>query len=123
MAVFRELAAGRQPGTITRAGLAEMNAADAAAWADCDRDETLALLRDYADTAAAEVRGWDDAQLARQGVYVVSIATENSPETPKWNSPARAFGVGVSPPSVRRSGRGRRPPGASRGGDNSAPGC
>jgi hypothetical protein len=73
MDVFREIAAGRQPATITRAGLAEMNAADAEGWADCDKEETLVLLRDYAEAAAAEVRGWDDAQLSRQGVYVEDI--------------------------------------------------
>ena len=32
----------------------------------------------------------------------VSIAIEISPKTPRWNSPARVFGVGVSPPSVVR---------------------
>lgn len=72
MDVFREIAAGWQPGTIARAGLAEMNAADAAAWADCDREETLGLPRDYA-AAAAEVRAWDDAQFARSGIYVADI--------------------------------------------------
>jgi hypothetical protein len=73
MDVFREIASGRQPSTITRADLAEMNAADSSAWADCDQDETLALLRDYAAAAAAEVRAWNGAQLARSGLYIEDI--------------------------------------------------
>jgi hypothetical protein len=73
MDVFREIASGRQPSTITRADLAEMNAADSSAWADCDQDETLALLRDYAAAAAAEVRAWNGAQLARSGLYIADI--------------------------------------------------
>ena len=73
MDVFRAIAAGRQPVTTTRAALAEMNAEDAEEWAGCGRDETVALLRDYAAAAAAEVRGWDDAQLARSGLYVEDL--------------------------------------------------
>jgi hypothetical protein len=74
MDVFRVIADGRQPATTTRAALGEMNAADADAWADCDRTETLALLRDYAASAAAEVRTWDDAQFARSGFYVEELS-------------------------------------------------
>lgn len=73
MAVFREIAAGRQPGTITRTGLAERNTAEAEVWAECGREEVWALLDDYAGAASAEVRGWDDAHLARRGVYVEEI--------------------------------------------------
>jgi hypothetical protein len=73
MAVFREIAAGRQPSTITRAQLAEMNAGDAERWARCAKDETLALLRDNAALAATEVRRLSDEQLARTGKYVEEI--------------------------------------------------
>jgi hypothetical protein len=70
MRVFREIAAGRQPATITTAWLAEVNAADADAWAASDRDETLRLLRANAADAAREVRRLGDAQLALTGRYV-----------------------------------------------------
>lgn len=70
MAIFREIAAGRQPATITWSELDAMNADDAAAWAGCAQNETLALLRDHAAAAAAELRGWDDTQLARTGKYI-----------------------------------------------------
>ena len=73
MAVFREIAAGRQPPTVTRAQLAEMNAGDAEHWAECAKDETLALLRDNAAVAAAEVRRLSDEQLARSGKYVEEL--------------------------------------------------
>ncbi len=73
MAVFREIAAGQQPSTTTRAQLAEMNAGDAERWARCAKDETLALLRDNAAVAAAEVRQLSDEQLARAGRYIEEI--------------------------------------------------
>ena len=73
MVVFREIAAGRQPTTITRAHLAEMNAEDAELWAECTKDETLALLRGNAAVAAAEVRRLSDEQLTREGKYVEEI--------------------------------------------------
>ena len=70
MAYFRQFAAGVQPPLMTWAQLDAMNAADAAAWDDCDRDETVALLRVNAAEAAREIRGWSDAQLARRGSYL-----------------------------------------------------
>lgn len=73
MDVFRRIAAGERPATITRAQLDAMNARDAAAWADCSNEETVALLREYAAAAAAEVRGWDAAQLGRSGKYVAEL--------------------------------------------------
>ena len=73
MVIFRKIAAGRQPTTITRAQLAEMNAGHAEQWAECAKEETLALLRDNAAVAAAEVRRLNDEQLARAGKYVEEI--------------------------------------------------
>jgi hypothetical protein len=76
MDVFREIAAGQQPATITRAELAEMNARDAETWSDTAKDETLALLRSNAVAAATEVRQLTDEQLARSGKYIEEIPTE-----------------------------------------------
>ncbi len=73
MVVFREIAAGRQPTTTTRAQLAEMNAGHAEQWAECAKDETLALLRDNAAVAAAEVQQLSAEQLARAGKYVEEL--------------------------------------------------
>lgn len=69
MEVFREIAAGQQPATITRAALADMNAQHARAWAECSQPETLALLRHNAAAAGDEVRRLSDEQLARAGRY------------------------------------------------------
>lgn len=66
---FRIIAAGHQSPIHTMAENVAMNAADAEAWADCTKDDTLALLQEYAAAAAAEVRQWDDQQLARTGKY------------------------------------------------------
>jgi hypothetical protein len=73
MRVFREIANGGTPATITRDDLATMNAEHADAWADCDRDETLADLRRFAAAAAADVRAFTGEQLARSGKYVADI--------------------------------------------------
>lgn len=73
MAVFREIADGLQPDTISRSELAEMNAHDAEAWSDTPKDETLALLRGNAAAAAAQVRQLSDEQLARSGRYIADI--------------------------------------------------
>lgn len=73
LSVFREIAAGRQPSTITEAQLAEMNALDAENWAGCPKDETLALLRTNAVAAADEVRQLRDEQLGRTGKYIEDI--------------------------------------------------
>lgn len=73
MDVFREIAAGRQPATITRADLADMNARDAREWDECSKEETLALLRANAEAAAAEVRQLSDERLGRAGKYVEDI--------------------------------------------------
>lgn len=73
LAVFREIAAGRQRATIGWAELAAMNARHAEEWADCARDEVLALLQEYGALAAEEVRAFSDAQLARAGTYVTEV--------------------------------------------------
>jgi hypothetical protein len=72
--VFRDIAAGRQPATLSHAQLAEINAQDADAWAGCTKTETLALLRSNAVAAADEVRHWNDEQLFRSGRYLDEIA-------------------------------------------------
>ncbi len=73
MDVFREIAAGRQPRTVTRQDLADMNARDAEEWNECSKDETLALMRANAEAAATEVRQLSDEQLGRAGKYVEEI--------------------------------------------------
>ncbi len=73
MEVFREIAAGRQPTTITRADLADMNARDAHAWGVPSKDETLLLLRSNALAAAAEVRQLTDEQIERSGKYIEEL--------------------------------------------------
>ena len=70
MAVFREIAEGIQPGTISGSALAEMNAQDAEAWREVPKDETLTLLRGNAVAAAAQVRHLSEQQLARSGRYI-----------------------------------------------------
>jgi hypothetical protein len=70
MRVFHAFARGHQPAPITRAWLNAMNAEDGARWAQCDRAETLALLRDNATTAAAVVRGLGAEQLQQTGRYL-----------------------------------------------------
>ena len=69
MACFREIAAGHKPTILTIANNTAMNAADTEEWASCTKDETLALLHEYAAAAVAEVRQWDDRQLSRAGKY------------------------------------------------------
>jgi hypothetical protein len=73
MAVFRVIAVGKQPATLTRAEFADMNARDAEEWADTAKEETLALLRANAATVADEVRRLSDDHLARSGKYVEDI--------------------------------------------------
>lgn len=73
MTVFREIAGGQQPATITSGQLAEMNARDAEDWEDCTKDETLALLRGNAAEAAAELRHLSEEQLGRTGSYIAEL--------------------------------------------------
>ncbi len=73
MDVFREIAVGGQPTTITRADLANMNARDTHAWGVPSKDETLLLLRSNAAAAAAEVRQLTDEQLERSGKYIEEL--------------------------------------------------
>lgn len=81
MDVFRQIAAGRQPPTISEAYLAEANARDATAWADISKPATLALLRRNARAAAAEVRQWSADQLARRGRYLADLPEAWTVET------------------------------------------
>jgi hypothetical protein len=70
MDVFRLIAAGAQPDTITRADLDEMNARHAQEWVASCQADTLDLLRRNAAAVAAEVRCLSDEQLARPGRYI-----------------------------------------------------
>ncbi|HEV2109042.1 MAG TPA: DinB family protein [Thermomicrobiales bacterium] len=72
---FRALAEGQPVRTWTRAALAEVNAEDGSAYADCDEAETVQLLQREAAAAAAVVRSLSDEQLARSGVYVEELPT------------------------------------------------
>lgn len=71
--VFRQIAGGRQPTTISKAELAEMNASDAEAWQDAPKDETLALLRENAARAARQVSQLSADQLATSGKYISDL--------------------------------------------------
>lgn len=73
MSVFNAFASGEQPATIGMEELADINAADAIAWADSDRDETIALLRANAATATAWVRSLSDDDLARTDRYITDL--------------------------------------------------
>ena len=73
MDVFREIAGGVQPNTISRAELAQTNARDADEWQDVPKDETLTLLLENAKAAAAEVRQLSEHQLALSGRYISDI--------------------------------------------------
>jgi hypothetical protein len=70
---FAAIADGRPSEALTWAFLADVNAEDGAAYAACDRDETVALLCRNAGRAAAIVRTFDDAQLAHTGYYVEGV--------------------------------------------------
>lgn len=76
LAVFREIAAGHQPVTVSGPQLDEMNAHDAERWATTSKEETLALLRGNATAAAAEVRHLTQEQLARTGKYITDVSDE-----------------------------------------------
>lgn len=73
MDVFRNIAAGGRPDTISGADLAEMNARDAEEWKDAPKNETLTLLRGNAAAAAEEVRQLSEEQLALRGRYITDI--------------------------------------------------
>jgi DinB family protein len=62
------LAAGQSFGNFTRKLLDERNAQHAKDFADCTKEETLALHQKGAAKAAAVVRGFSDEQLAKSGV-------------------------------------------------------
>lgn len=73
LAAFQAMTTGAPVTEWTRAGLAEVNAADGATYAACDQAETVALLRANAAAAAAFVRGLTADQLARRGRYIVEL--------------------------------------------------
>lgn len=64
--LIRQAATGQpMPTGYTWGAIHESNAQQAREWADCTKEETLALLRRYSDTAAEIVRHLSDAQLDR----------------------------------------------------------
>ncbi len=60
-------------GVFTRAMLDERNAEHAREYADCTKAETVALFEKNAVTAAAVLRGLDDAQLAKTGTVFTDL--------------------------------------------------
>ena len=66
--IARGLAAGQSFGNFTRKMLDERNAQHAKDFADCTKEETLALHRKGAANAVAVIRGFSDEQLAKSGV-------------------------------------------------------
>jgi hypothetical protein len=67
--IFTAIAAGEPTEVLTWAWLAASNAEDAKTFATCDRDETVQLLNQNADDAAAFIRSLGTDQLARTGLY------------------------------------------------------
>jgi hypothetical protein len=67
---FAAIAEGRAPRTMTREALNEANAEHGQRFVDCDKVETVELLRRNAAKASAIVRGLTDEQLERRGAYV-----------------------------------------------------
>ena len=75
--IVTAIVTGQSLGTLTRSMLDDMNARHAREHAGCTRAETTALLQKSAKTAAAVVRGLDDAQLARSA----TVFTDAPPMT------------------------------------------
>ncbi|HUZ00810.1 MAG TPA: DinB family protein [Thermomicrobiaceae bacterium] len=70
---FRAIALGEPVEGWTRAGLDRVNADQGQEYAQCDRAETVALLRRQAASAADFVRALTDEQLDRSGVYLEGV--------------------------------------------------
>ena len=75
MESFVAMAEGRNPKTYTMDDFARFNAAHGEEYAECDKTETLALLRANGLRAASKIRTFTDEQLERTGKYV-----ETAPE-------------------------------------------
>ena len=67
LGIVKTIASGQSIPNFTMAMLDEMNAKHATEFANCTRDETLALHKKGAAAAAAAVRGFSDAELDRSG--------------------------------------------------------
>src|SRR4051812_46486590 len=77
MIAFNAFSEGRPFEAVTLAQFAELNAANGAEYAACPQPDTIQFIREEAALAAAQVRGFSDESLARQGKYV-DIGQERS---------------------------------------------
>jgi mycothiol maleylpyruvate isomerase-like protein len=71
--IIKTIAAGQPLPHFTRQMLDEMNAQHAKEFADCTRQETIALHQTGAAIAAAAVRGLSDAELAKTGTVFTGM--------------------------------------------------
>ncbi len=69
--IVKTVAAGQSMPNFTMAMLDEMNAQHARDFANCTREETLALHKKGATAAAGTVRALSDAELDRSGVVLM----------------------------------------------------
>jgi len=67
---FAAIAEGRAPRTMNREALNRANAEHGEQYVDCDKGETVELLRRNSAKASAVVCGLTDEQLERRGAYV-----------------------------------------------------
>jgi len=72
-AALRAMAIGQPVEVWARDALDRSNAEDGATYADCDRAETVELLRGNGAAAASFVRSLSDEQLARRGRYLEDL--------------------------------------------------
>jgi len=71
--IIEALAAGQALPHFTRQMLDEANAQHAKEFADCAKEETIALHRKGAAAAASAVRGLSDAELAKTGTVLTGV--------------------------------------------------
>jgi hypothetical protein len=71
--MIKAVAAGQAPGDLSMEMLDEMNARHARDFAGCTRAETIDLHRKGSATAAATIRGLNDAELAASGTVLKGL--------------------------------------------------
>ena len=81
--IIKTIAAGRALPHFTRQMLDEMNAQHAKEFAGCSKSETIALHKKGAAAAAAAVRGFSDAELAKAGPVFTGMPPMSAEEMVK----------------------------------------
>jgi hypothetical protein len=81
--IIKTIAAGQALPHFTRQMLDEMNAQHAKEFAGCTKAETIALHKKGAAAAAAAVRGFSDAELAKTGTVFTGMPPMSAEEMVK----------------------------------------